>query len=270
MATLPLPDRDRLSALGALMLLAIGLVQVVSLPALPIELAAVGLLLRVEINSTFVLIGLAAGVTVSGADWLARTHPRPPRGWDRLEPVVIPGLATLAAGSILARLEPGWGLWVGLASAAGALMATVVAEFIVLDRADPRREAASIGLTALGQTLLTGVYFALLSLRVRAFFLVPLAFLATAAVAWRLLRLHLPQPPAAVFSVAIGAILAQLTWALYYLPLSSAGATLALGLISHIGTYAVLSHLSDRLTTRLALEFGLVGAVGLALAIGLS
>src|SRR3989304_23839 len=88
---------------------------------------------------------------------------------------------------------PPWpGLWVGLAVAAGLLLAVLVAEFVVIDPQDPRRMTALIGLTALAQILLTGVYFALLSLGVRAFFSIPLSFAATALVAWRLLRLRLP------------------------------------------------------------------------------
>jgi len=181
-AHLPRPDRDRLSTMGALVLLAIGLVRVVSLPILPLEFAALGLLIRIEVNSAFVLIVLAATVTVAGADWLARTHPRPPQGPSRLEPVIIPGLATLAAGAILTNVDPGPGLWIGLALAAGGLMAILVVEFAVIDPADPRREPASLGLTVLAQVLLTGVYFALFSLGVRAAFTAPLTFLATTAV----------------------------------------------------------------------------------------
>jgi hypothetical protein len=112
-ADLPHPDRDRLSTMGALMLLAIGLVRVVSLPALPVEFAALGLLIRVEINSAFVLITLAAAVTVTGADWLARTHPRAPQGWSRLgghHPRA--GDATGASG----EHQAGSGLWPGAIS----------------------------------------------------------------------------------------------------------------------------------------------------------
>jgi hypothetical protein len=78
---LPRPDRERLSALGALVLLAITLVRVVILPTLPFEFAIAGLLIRIELNRAVVLIGLAAAVTVTGADWLARSHPRGPHGW---------------------------------------------------------------------------------------------------------------------------------------------------------------------------------------------
>ena len=65
---LPRPDRERLSALGALVLLAIALVRVVILPTLSFEFALAGLLIRVEVNRAVVLVGLAAAVTVAGAD----------------------------------------------------------------------------------------------------------------------------------------------------------------------------------------------------------
>ncbi len=262
-ADLPRPDRDRLSTMGALVLLAIGLVRVVSLPTLPVRFAALGLLIRIELNSAFVLILLAGAVTVAGADWLARTHPRPPRGWARLEPVLIPGLATLAAGAVLTPIEAGPALWIGLALAAGGLMAILVAEFAVIDPADPRREAASLALTVLAQVLLTGVYFALFSLGVRAVFTAPLVFLATAAVSWRLLRLRLAEVPSGLYAVAIGAAIAEVAWGLYYWPLAPVQPALLLGLLAYLALQAIVAHLRQRLTRRRALEFAVVAVVGL-------
>jgi len=260
---LPRPDRERLSALGALVLLAIALVRVVDLPRLPFEFAVAGLLIRVEVNRAVVLVGLAAAVTVAGADWLARSHPRGPTGWSRLEHVIIPGLATLATGAILTRIEPGPSLWVGLALAAGLLLAVLVAEFVVIDPQDPRRMTALIGLTALAQVLLTGVYFALFSLGVRAFFSIPLSFVATAAVAWRLLRLRNPESRPALYAVAIGVGVAQLMWGLYYLPLAAFQPALILGLIAYLAIQTTVSLLRRRLARARALEYAAVAGLGM-------
>ena len=249
--------------MGALVLLAIGLVRVVSLPVLPVQFSALGLLIRIELNSAFVLILLAGAVTVAGADWLARTHPRPPRGWDRLEFVLIPGLAALAAGAVLTPIAVGPALWIGLALAAGGLMAILVAEFAVIDPTDPRRETASLGLTVLAQVLLTGVYFALFSLGVRAVFSAPLTFLATAAVSWRLLRLRLPEAQPGLYAGAIGAAVAEVAWGLYYLPLAPVQPALLLGLLAYLAIQAVVAHLGQRLTGRRAMEYAIVAAVGL-------
>ncbi len=261
---LPRPDRERLSALGALVLLAIALVRVVVLPTLPFEFGVAGLLIRVEVNTAVVLIGLAAAVTVAGADWLARTHPRGPRGWSRLEHVIIPGLATLATGAILTSVEPGPALWVGLALAAGLLIAVLVAEFVVIDPEDPRRVTASIGLTVLAQILLSGVYFALLGLEIRAFFSIPLSFVATAAVAWRLLRLRMPESRSGLYAVAIGMSVAELMWGLYYLPLAAFQPALMLGLLSYLAIQMTVALLRGRLSRGRALEYAVVASVGLA------
>lgn len=261
MIALPRPDRERLSALGALVLLAIALVRVVSLPTLPFEFALAGLLIRIEFNRAVVFVGLAAAVTVTGADWLARSHPRRPQGRARLEHIIIPGLATLATGAILTRIEAGPTLWVGLIMAAGLLMTVLVAEFIVVDPQDPRRMAALIGLTALAQVLLTGVYFALFTLGVRAFFSIPISFLATAAVAWRLLKLQMPETHLALFAVAIGLALSQLTWGLYYLPLASFQPALILGLLAYLAIQATVSLLRRRLTRARALEYAAVAGL---------
>jgi hypothetical protein len=259
---LPRPDRERLSALGALVLLAIALVRVVSLPTLPFEVSAAGLLIRIEVNRAVVLIGLAAAVTVAGADWLAQSHPRPPRGRSRLEHVVIPGLATLATGAILTSIDPGPALWAGLVLAAGLLIAVLVAEFAVIDPQDPRRPAATIGLTALAQILLTGAFFALLSLGVRAFFTVPLSFLATAAVAWRLLRMRLPGTHPALHAVAIGVVISELMWGLYYLPLAPAQVALILGLLVYLAIQTTVSLARQRLSRPRVMEYASFAAVG--------
>jgi len=262
--SLPHPDRERLSALGALVLLAIALVRVVVLPTLPFEFSAAGLLIRVEVNRAVVLIGLAAAVTVAGADWLMQSHPRPPRGWSRLEHVIVPGLATLATGAILARLDPGAALLVGLVLAACLLIAVLVAEFDVIDPDDPRRTAATVGLAALAQVLLTGVYFALLGLGVRAFFTVPLTFLSTAAVAWRLLRLRIPDSRPGVYAIAIGVALAELMWGLYYLPLAPAQPALILGLLAYLSIQTTVSLMRRRLSRQRVLEYAAVAAIGAA------
>ncbi|HMK08966.1 MAG TPA: hypothetical protein VK449_08055 [Anaerolineales bacterium] len=262
MTALPRPDRERLSALGALVLLAFTLVRVVDLPTLPFEFTAAGLLIQIEVNRAAVFVCLAAAVTVAGADWLARSHPRGVQGRARLEHVIIPGLATLATGAILTRLEPGPSLWVGLALAAGLLMAVLLAEFIVVDPEDPRRMAALIGLTVLAQILLTGVYFALLSLQVRAIFCIPLAFAATAAVAWRLLRLRLPETHEAPYAVAVGAGIAELMWGLYYLPLSAIQPALILGLLAYLAVQTTVSLLRGRLTRARLAEYAAVAALG--------
>jgi hypothetical protein len=263
-SALPRPDREKLSALGALVLLAITLVRVVSLPTLPFQFSAAGLLIRVEVNRVVVLVGLAAAVTVAGADWLARSHPRPPHGWARLEHGIIPGLATLAAGAILTRVDPGPTLWVGLALAAGLLMVTLVAEYVVIDPGDPRRLTATIGLVVLAQVLLTGVYFALFSLGVRAFFTVPLSFLATAAVAWRLLRLREPAARPAPYAVAVGVAIAELTWGLYYLPAAPLQSALILGLLAYLAIQTVTSLLRGRLNRARSFEYAAVAGIGIA------
>jgi hypothetical protein len=260
---LPRPDRERLSALGALVLLAFTLVRLVNLPTLPFEFGVAGLLIRIEVNRAVVLVGLAAAVTVAGADWLARSHPRGPRGRARLEHVIIPGLATLATGAILTRLEPGPALWVGLALAAGLLLAVLVAEFVVIDPQDPRRMTASIGLAALAQILLTGVYFALFGLGVRAFFSIPVSLMATAAVAWRLLRLRIPESHQALYALAIGAGVAELTWGLYYLPLAAIQPALILGLLAYLAIQTTVSLLRQRLTRARALEYAAVAGLGI-------
>jgi hypothetical protein len=122
---------------------------------------------------------------------------------------------------------------------------------------------ALIGLTALAQILLTGVYFALFSLGVRAFFGIPLSFAATAAVAWRLLRLRNPESRPALYAAAIGVGVAEIMWGLYYLPLAPFQPALILGLIAYLAVQTTVSLLRQRLTRARALEYAAVAGLGI-------
>jgi hypothetical protein len=119
-------------------------------------------------------------------------------------------------------------------------------------------------LVVLAQVLLTGVYFALLSLDVRALFSVPLAFLATAAVAWRLLRLREPESHPAPYALAVGVGVAELMWGMVYLPLAALQPALNLGLLAYLAIQTVTSLMRGRLTRMRSLEYVAVAGIGIA------
>lgn len=262
--TPPRLDRQRLSTLAALVALAYGLIRVVVLPAARADLAVFGLLIRFDFNTPFFMLVLAAALAVAGADWLIRSHPYAAQASPTIEHWVIPGLAALGVGAILARIPNGLPFATGLVLAAGLLVAVVAAEFFVLDVSDPRHDLAAIGLRALAYLLLVGALFAILATGLRAVFAVPLVMASSMSVAWRLIRLGDPAKSAWQHGAIIGLIAAEIAWALHYWWIPPLREALVLGLIVYLATGIVLAQRQGTLDRRRAFEYGVVCVITLA------
>ncbi|MGH2621994.1 MAG: DUF5656 family protein [Anaerolineales bacterium] len=259
-APLPRPDRDRTGALVALILIAYGLVRLIELPLQAVQFELFGVLIRVDFDARFVMLTLAAALAASGVDWVLVSHSlRRPVG---LEPRVLPGMAALGVGAILAGL-PGWPAWpIGLALGGLLIFAVLYAEFVVWDPTDPRTVTASLGLRWLGILLTVGVAFAVRAGGLRAVFSVPLLFAGTGLVCWRLLELDRTRRSIWPYAVTAGWITAQLAWALHYWPLQPIAAALLLGLAGYVSIGLGRAHLLGRAGPRTVYEFG-----GVALAV---
>lgn len=232
---LPSPDTERLSVLTALVLIAYAFARLVALPTIALNLSLFGLSILLEVNTQLIMITLAAGLAVAGADWTMKSHPRHGSGGPTFEHWIVPGLAALGLGSILTRVPVGLGLGIGLLLAGLVLNAVLAAEFVVNDRDDPRYGPSAIGLRALAYILLVGTLFAERAVGLRAVFAVPLVLLTVTAVTWRLLRLG-PQPkPVWPYALVAGGVVSQLEWALHYWPISPVQASLVLSLATYTG-----------------------------------
>lgn len=254
-----------MSALAALVLLAITLVRIVSLPELEAQAQAFGLIVRVSLSTGSVLIVLASAVTITGADWMVRSHPLLKGIGRRLDHLVLPGLSTLAVGVVLTGIPEGPGLWLGLPAAAALLIGVLVAEFIVVDPQDPRAEAASMGLQALGMASLAISLTGILGHGTRAIFAVPASLIAGTAIAWRALRLRGAEGRVLLYAVFVGSVISELAWALHYWPVKPLQGAIFLALAGYAALGAAQAHSVGRLTGRLAIEYaGLAGAGAIA------
>jgi hypothetical protein len=261
---LPQPNRDRLSSLAALVLLAIALVRVVVLPELiaRFELFGVGISLR--LSSALVLLTLASAVTVTGSDWLVRSHPALPGSARRYDHLILPGLSTPALGLVLISLPEGPGLWIGLPVAAALLVAVLVAEFVVVDPTDPRAEAASLGLRAMGMAVLAVALTGILGRETRALFAIPAAFGVSAGLTWRLLRLRGGETASWTRALVAGSVTAELTWAVHYWPLAPLPTALILTVLTYLTIGLIEAHSEGRLGWKAAAEYAAVAGVCLA------
>ncbi|NIS80270.1 MAG: hypothetical protein GTO14_08685 [Anaerolineales bacterium] len=270
MLELPQPDRDRVSTLTALVLLTYTLIRIVVLPTLDAEFAILGLIIRFEFNTNFVMLTLAALLATAGADWLIRSHPNFENGKSISEHWIIPGLAALGSGAILTRIPGGPPLWIGLILTAVLLIAVLMAEYVVVDARDPRFDTASVGLSALAYLLLIGAFFAILTADLRAAFSIPLIFIASAAVAWRLHNLNPRDRAAPQYALLMSAITTQLAWGLHYWPLPPLRGALLLGLLVYLASGLTLMHQQGRLERSRVWEFAAVFTVAIVLIFSLT
>jgi hypothetical protein len=262
--TYPQPDRDRLSALTALVILIYALLRIVNFPAFSLQTSFLGLVLSISLNTPLILLTLAAVLTAAGADWIVTGHPQATPGTRTAEHWIIPGLASLGAGAILSQLPSGPALWIGLLTAALLLIAVLVGEFVVFDSEDPRYDFARVSLRTLAYLLLVGALFALHVFNLRAFFLVPLTFLASVAVSWRLQRLEAISPKRSLlYALTTGALGAEAAWAFHYWPLSPLKAALILGLWVYLVQGWARSLEQREAGWGTLLELGLVAGMGL-------
>jgi hypothetical protein len=261
---LPQPNRDRLSALTALVLLTYTLLRVVNLPTFEASITILDFRVSLQFNAHFVLMSLVSALTIAGVDWLIELHPQKKTGWVRIEHWIIPGMAALGAGSILSRLPQGPWLWLGLVIAAILLVSVLVAEFIMVDPADPRHDIVAIGLTTLGYLLIIGLLFAMRVAVLRAIISIPLTMLAGGALTWRLIRMRPDDEGAIRYAITVGGLLAQLAWGLHYVALDPWRAAMILGLSLYLGNGMTQTISPEENTRGRMAELLFIGLAGLS------
>jgi len=263
MSERPIPDRDRLSTLTALVFLTYALVRIVSLPAYEGEFVLFGVLVRIVVNTRLIMLSVAALLTAAGADWLVRSHPAFAAGESTLPHLIVPGLAALGTGAILTRLPQGLALWIGLPFGALILVGVLYAEFLVIDRKDPRFGVASIGLRTLAYMLLAGSIFTMGATGQRAIYGVPVSLAAIFATSWRLELLAGRAMRMAILDALVtGVIGAQILWAAHYWPISPIRVALSIGLLVYLGNGLIDTFRQAESSRGRVIEFAILGLIG--------
>lgn len=240
------------------------LLRIVILPAMRLDVSILGIFIEINIDTQFIMLVLAAMLTAAGADWLIRSHPDFHDSGTTARHWIIPGLAALGAGAILTGIPEGPALWVGLPVTSMMLMAILVTEFVVYNPLDTRRRAAGVILAGLSYLLLLGVFFAIQASSLRAAFAVPIGFLASTAVVWRLLNLTQPGKPVLVYAAAVGGCIAELVWALHYWPIPPLQSALFISVAAYAGNSITDAVIGEMLNRSRWFELGLVTSLALA------
>lgn len=257
------PSRDRLSVLTAMIVLAYTLTRFLDLPVRTVGATFLGSALGVEIGGAWLMLALVAALISTGSETLIRSHPHfaerhTVRHW------IVPGALALVLGVTLYRTPPGpvWLLGLGLSTL--ALLIVFIAEYYVVDPADPAHDVATLTLTALAYVLTLLLFVLLRNLGARAVIAATLGGGVAAGLAWRLLNLGgAEEASASLYSLLVGLICAEVIWALNYWRLSASTAGLMVMVPFYVSVGLARQHLVGALTRRVWLEFMVVGGVGL-------
>lgn len=266
------PDRDRLSVITAVIVLAYALARFLELPSREISARLFGSSIGIELNGRLILLIMVAALISTGSETLIRSHPRAKAGYGRNAlHWILPGWTALGLGFLLELAPTGPVWWLGLALSAFFLVIVLVTEYTAVDPDDPAYPTASVGLTAL-------TYIVALALFGWARFTGTRAALSstfTAALAGLLsLRLLMLNgggfARSLMYSGMVGLVVGEAMWAMNYWRVVPIGAGLLLLVIFYVSHGLLQQHLTGHLTRRTAIEFAAVGVVGAVIALALA
>ena len=225
-----------------------------------------GLFLAVEPTKLWILMIVTALIAL-GTDGILRTHPRAVLEEDiawTAPLLFLPTLMSLGAGLFLEDALTGYWALPGIVIASVMMGAMLYAEYISVDPYG-RAYAGARFVLNLGTFFTAFAFYAVVySFDVA---LVPAALtvgLISLLLSVEVLRESEADPVRAlVFSAAIGIIVAQARWALYFLPLESYLAGVFLLLVFYLASGLVQHHLNDDLRGPVIAEFGMITVLGI-------
>lgn len=178
-----------------------------------------GFYLGFQVNIRTLVALLVAGITATGADLMLRDHPGlgSKRTWEHW---LLPALTAWTLGIPLNQLPVGLQWLVSFVIGGALLMLVLVAEYIAVDPQDERYPLASAGLTAVSYALFLILAIALRSSGLRLFLILPALTIAAGLVSLRTLHLRLSGQWLFLPGLAITLIVAYITAAYHYWPLS--------------------------------------------------
>ncbi len=237
---------------------------------------ALALFLVIEPTMPWLLV-LVAGLVALGTDGIMRSHPKSifRDALDTAPYLLVPVILTLASGFFLEDTVVGYWSLVA-AMAAGAVMAVALyGEYISVEIESPLYSLARFVLNVVTYLSAFALYAAIYSFEVD---LVPAALcvgLVSSVLGAEILReteaTPLPTGQASLralgLAAAIGVVVAEARWALYFVPLDGFLAAVFLLLVFYAASGIVQHYLTARLSWAVVLEFAVVASLGLVMVI---
>lgn len=265
------PNRDRLSVVTAVILLAYTLARFVNIPTREISASLFGSSIGFELNGQIIILTIVAALISTGSDTLIRSHPKSEllssgtaTHW------ILPGAAALGLGLLLNLMPLGiW--WFGLAISALFLVLVLIAEYIVVEPNDVSYQLAAFGLTALTYIIALALFSWLRFTSTRAALSGTLTFFLALVLSLRLLMLSgVSFLRGSVYASVVGVVVGETMWALNYWRVTPIGAGLLLLVQFYILHGLVQQHLIGGITRRMLIEFAVVGLIGIVIAFTLT
>ena len=227
------------------------------------------LFLAVEPTQPWILLAIVALVGL-GTDGILRAHPRAQlHGFADTAPFLfIPVLLSLASGLFLEEVALGYWTVPAVMGASVLLAATLYGEYVSVLSHGPSYALGRFLLNVLTYLAAFAFYAVVYTYDVNllpASFSVGLFSMLLAVEVFR--EAEADAYRALVFSAAIGVIVGEMRWALYFIPLEGFLAAILLLLVFYLATGLVQHHLTGHLNRTIAAEFGVVTALGLAVVI---
>ncbi len=232
-----LPDRERLSAVMALILLAYAIARFVQLPGRTLALQLGGINLPLLINTNTIVAVLVAGLTAAGADWLLRGEPgfanqSATRHW------LLPAMTAWILSLTLANLQFDLYWWIAFTGVAFLILAILIAEYASSFKENRFYQVATVALNALTYGLFLILAITERGLGLRLYLTFPLIAAGSFLAATRLQLLLENSEWRPLQAAAIAFIVAQIAAALHYLPISPLGyGLILLGLLLALTIY---------------------------------
>lgn len=263
---------DRLGMLVVLVMLGLMISGLVELPQRDLTLVFLGSELTLSFSGAAQLGIVLAGLVCAGVDQIIRGHPMVRRRSINYTMTfwVLPGLLTISSLFILDSLI-WWGYRVLFIVIVGVLLAAIVfAEYHSIDPKDNILWPARWGLNAAVYLAALVFFVSLYGSRLRSAVSATGILAASAFLALDLFR-NAEGRPSRIWTYALltGLLMGELTWALNYCSLDARTGGALLLLAFYLCTGLTQQSLWGRLNQRVLLEYGTVGALGLATIVGL-
>ena len=261
--------RNRVLVLVALIALTPVALEVVELPTRSATIDFLGSALSITLSADSLLLVLMPVLTCAGVDWVLRDHPDVRAGEiPYLFPFwIAPGFAALAVAWLLTRI-PTWPLWVGVLLLGIVAIATLVfAEYVGLSPYARGYAVARLLLTGVSYAIAFGLFALIYSSRERSVISATLSALVAFGLALDLMAPHIiGLSTAATFSLVVGLVVGESTWALNYWNISNWSAGVLLLAVLYVMTGLAQQYFQDRLTRSVLMEFGVVAAIASVIA----